>query len=119
MYVGSKYKVQQEVNQPVEFLNETIISSKNLKILSVNLDQTLSFDDYAQDIIRKCTQRIRILWRTASNFPEKIKSLLYNALVAPHLNYCDTVWTLSLKASFRKKIETIQNNGARFIEGAS
>ena len=61
MYVGSKYKVQQEVNRPVEFLNETIIPSKNLKILGVNLDQTLSFDDHAQDIIRKCTQRICFL----------------------------------------------------------
>ena len=119
MYVGSKYKIQQEINQPVEFLNEIINPSKNLKILGVNIDQTLSFDDHAKDIIRKCTQRIRFLWRTASNLPEKCKGLLYNALVAPHLNYCDTVWTLSLKASFRKKIETIQNNGARFIKGAS
>ena len=86
-----------------------------IKILGVEIDNSLNFKHHVSAIIKKCNGKLRFLWRTASNLPPKIKTLLYNALVVPHLFYCNEVWSPALTAQLKNSLEIIQNNGMRFI----
>ena len=48
-------------------------------------------------IIAKYTGQISFLYRNAEFLSRKNKLIQYNALVTPHLNYCDVVWANGLK----------------------
>ena len=69
-----------------------IESTKTMKILGVHLDENLSWEPHIKSIKSKTCRIIRNLARTTSVLPLKSRRQLYDALVTPHFNYCDTVW---------------------------
>ena len=118
MFVGGSSLLHRlpDLDEPLQFLNSQLQPQTSLKILGLIVDQTLNFDKHIEQLLKKCTSKIRFLWRTASKLPERCKLMLYSALVSPHLKYCDSVWMMSIRASYRKKLETVHNNGMRFIK---
>ena len=100
---------------PIEISNQFIFPSAALKILGVSFDKNMKLEGFVSGIIAKCTGPIMFLYRNAGFLPRKTKLLLYNALVTPHLNYCDVVWANAISVSLKKHLESIQNAGMRFI----
>lgn len=119
MYVGSKQRLQREMLSllPLDFLDLVLIPSESLKILGVTIDETLSFKTHIRNVIAKCVGKIKFLWRTASFLPVKHKKMLYNALILPHLTYCDIVWSPNIERGLMRRLESVQNSGVRFILG--
>ena len=64
----------------------------SIKILGVHLDQNLSWDKQVNEVNKKAKYSARNLQRINMLIPLKSRLLLYNSLVASHLNYADTVW---------------------------
>jgi len=73
----------------------------------------MKFESFVNVIIAKYTGRISFLYRNAGFLPRKNKLILYNALVIPHLNYCD-VWANAIFVALKKSMESIQSAGMRF-----
>jgi hypothetical protein len=117
MILGSKRKLNniRDRMNPLNVLGSSLFPKNKIKILGVTIDQNLKFDVHAKSVIAKCTGLTKFLWRTAKFLPLTSKKLLYNALVVPHLTYCDAVWSTTINKTIQKRLETIQNSGMRFI----
>ena len=70
----------------------TIKTSKQMKVLGVNIDDKLSWESHIKKIKRQTHNIISNLARTTSVLPLSSRRTLYDALVAPYFNYCDVVW---------------------------
>ena len=83
---------QPSKNETVEHLklqvrDQIIESSSCVKYLGVCLDRKLSFQNEMKNILRKMATGIKVLYDLQNIFPEKIRSLLLNALVIRYLQY--------------------------------
>ena len=70
----------------------TIENTEKMKILGVYLDEDISWKAQVKSVKSKASRIIRNLARTTHVLPLKQRRILYDALVTPHFNYCDTVW---------------------------
>ena len=63
-----------------------------MKILGVIVDNKLTWEKHINKIKKQTHKTIANLARTTHVLPLKSRKTLYDALVTPHLNYCDIIW---------------------------
>ena len=78
----------------------------NLEVLVDN--QVLERHDDA-----KCLSALAVLYRVKRTLPPKLKKLLYQSIMLPHLDYCAVVWTECSRDA--TKLERVQKKGMRLI----
>ena len=96
--------------------NKVLTSKSSIKILGVHLDHKLNWNKQVQEVNKKAKYAVRNLQRINMLVPLKSRLLLYNSLVASHLNYGDTVWA-GLNSSNKNKLQRTQNLAAKSILG--
>jgi len=64
-----------------------------IKDLGILIDSQLTFKDHIQDKINKAYSMIGLLKRNFISMDCKTFILLYKALVLPHLEYANSVWS--------------------------
>jgi hypothetical protein len=85
--------------------------------LGVIIDDKLSFRPHIENTENKVSKGLYAL-RTAQNFlPKKHLSLIYHALVAPHLSYGITFWHSTTKNHLHK-LTVLQKKAIRAISNA-
>jgi len=94
--------------------DQQIRSTKNLKILGINMDDELSFSDHISDICKKASQKVGVLTRLRNLISCETKLYLYLTAILPNLTYCHTVWHFC-KVSDRSKLERVQERALRVI----
>ena len=115
---GQKRNNREEVKIRITEDNTTkyITTKDRVKLLGVTMDDKLSWEHHISKLKGIVCRTTANLARTTSVIPLKHRRLLYDALVVPHLNYCDVVWD----GMFEKHANTIQkaaNFGARTLLG--
>ena len=99
--------------------NQKLKPTGNLRILGVNVDDTLSFTEHISDICKKVRKKkIGVLARLRNLISSKTKLQLYLTAILPHLTYCQTVWHFC-KQSERRKLERLQERALRIIYNCS
>ena len=93
-----------------------IRNTKSMKILGVHLDEKISWEPQVKSIKSKTSRIIRNLARTTHVLPLKSRRILYDALVTPHFNYCDTVWG-GLSKKLTKDLQRTGNFAAKALLG--
>ena len=96
--------------------NKVLESKSSIKILGIHLDHKLNWNKQVQAINKKAKYAVRNLQRINMLVPLKSRLLLYNSLVASHLNYGDTVWA-GLNTSNKNKLQRTQNSAVKSILG--
>ena len=61
------------------------------KILGVNTEQNLQWNNHFQCVSRKVSSYIWLLSKIKSNLSTEHRRLSYNAYMSPHLDYCNTI----------------------------
>ena len=89
-----------------------------LKILGVQIDQTLNWNKHTSGVKQRATNSIRNLHRINQIIPMKQQRLLYTSLVTPHFSYADLIWNKCGIAN-SNKIQQAQNFAARSMTKAS
>ena len=69
-----------------------IVQKESTKFLGVTLDSNLSWSEQTRKITTTLSKVIGILCKLKHILPQKSLIMLYNALVLPHINYCNIVW---------------------------
>ena len=69
-----------------------IVQKESTKFLGVTLDSSLSWTEQTRNITTTLSKVIGILYKLKNILPQKTLIMLYNALVLPHINYCNIVW---------------------------
>ena len=86
-----------------------------LNLLGVTIDDNLDWGSHIEKIIKKVSSGIGAIKRLRHLVPEATLQLIYQALIHPHFNYCNTVWAGNCGMILRDKLQKLQYRAARFL----
>ena len=94
--------------------NYEVKSTKCLKLLGVEIDDSLRFDVHINNTCKKGSKRVGVLMRLRNLIPTETKLQLYKAAILPYLTYCHLVWHLC-RSSDARRLERIQKRALRAV----
>ena len=116
MFISSKRKLHSLcLDEQSISLNDDVIhccSSEN--VLGVTIDNTLSWDEQCNNMLKKCNSLLYLLSRIKAFLPIPSRKMYFNAYILPHLDYCCTIWG-NCNSSLENKIIRFQKRAARLI----
>jgi len=78
------------------------------------LDESLSGESMALNVLSKLNSRLKFLYRKNKFLSPQLRRLLCNALLQPHYDYACSVWYPNLNKNLKNKLQTFQNKCIRF-----
>ena len=84
--------------------------------LGIHLDNKLTFEQHLQAKINKANSVMGIIRRTYTYLDESSFLMLYKALVRPHVEYANQIWSPYLKKDINS-IENVQRRATKQIAG--
>ena len=91
-----------------------ITSSVTLKSLGVTLDQSLTFDQHAQGVVKASNYHIRALRHIRPMLDRKVANTIACSIVSTRLDYCNSL-LYGTKVSNIKKLQRVKNSLARAV----
>ena len=87
--------------------NQTINSENCVKLLGIEIDNTLSFNKHISTLCKKASNQLNAIERIQKYIRFKEKEVLLNSFIQSNFNYSPLVWHFCSSKSL-KKIEKIQ-----------
>jgi hypothetical protein len=121
MLIGSRQRLN-TIKSEFDNINISINGTNIKKVheckhLGVIIDDTLTWNKQIDTVRKKCLKGMFMLKQCRANaLPRNILTSVYNAIVLPHLDYCNIVWG-NCGSSVSKRLQIIQNRAARIICG--
>jgi hypothetical protein len=110
----TRKKFMNNIQHPICIENVEIEFVDEFKYLGVILDPHLTFDNHVNYIAKKIGKKIYYLARIGKYLNEFTKITLYKSLIAPHFEYCSTIfWEMSDKNM--EVLQKLQNKAMRVI----
>lgn len=100
-------------NIVVKMNNYNVNVTTSLKFLGVTIDCKLSWHNHINEICNKIAKCLGILYKLRS-FPRNILLMIYNAIISPHLHYCNTTWSNTTNYSMQRLFR-LQKKAVRFV----
>ena len=95
---------------------ETMVAStKSVRYLGVDLDQSLDGNYIAENILKKGNSRLKFLWRHAKFLNTNSRKHLASALIQCHFDYACSAWFSGLQKIYQQKLQILQNKTIRFV----
>ena len=88
-------------NITVQMNNTNITITNSLKFLGVTIDCKLSWHNHINEICNKLAKCLGVMYKLKS-FPRNILLMIYNAIISPHLHYCNTAWSNTANYSMQR-----------------
>jgi len=88
------------------------------KYLGVWFDSCLTWSIHINKLCSTVSSRLGVLRRLVPILPPKTLSMLFNCMILPKIDYCDTVWGNCGK-SLSDNLQKLQNRAARLVLGLS
>lgn len=89
-----------------------------VKYLGATLDQSLSGEQMALNVITKANAKLKFLYRKARNVDLHTKRMLVSALIQCHFDYASTSWYTGLTKKYKTKLQCTQNKMIRYLLNA-
>ena len=107
IFFGRNKKIEQcKSLPPVKFQDSEIECKDHVKYLRVYFDEKMSWEKQANHVRSKAYQSLNKIRKIAHIIDGNTKTLLLNALVYPHLNYCVNSWS-KVPVSVTKKFDSL------------
>ena len=91
-----------------------IKSEETAKLLGIQLDYKLNFEQHISELCRKAASQLNVLIRLKQFIGFNERKILVQSFVYSNFNYCPLVWYFSSARSLQK-IEKIQERALRFL----
>ena len=78
------------------------------------LDESLSGESMALNVVSKINTRLKFLNRKGKSLSPQLRRLLCNALMQSHFDYACSVWYPNFNKKSKAKLQTLQNKCVRF-----
>ena len=115
MLIGSRQRLSTLNDSPRLTINDVHVKQVNeAKILGVVIDNKLDWNSHIEKITKKIASGIGAIKRTRHLIPQPTLHQLYNALIKPHFDYCNSVWG-NCGATLQLRIQKLQNRAARIM----
>ena len=85
-----------------------------VKLLGVDIDFMLNFDNHIKSICKKAIQQLNILKRIGRNLCKLSRLTIFHTFILSNFNFCPLSWHFCSVAN-TKKIEKIQERALRFV----
>ena len=99
---------------PLKISNREINSENSVKLLGIEIDNKLNFDNHVSSLCKKAASQLNALSRFQKYLGINEKKIIINSFVYSHFNYCPLVWHFCSSKSVRK-IEKIQERCLRIL----
>ena len=115
LLVASQRKVKKvEPGSGVSVAGTKIAYSETLKSLGVTLDQSLTFDQHVQGVVKASNYHIRALRHIRPMLDREVANTIACSIVSTRLDYCNSL-LYGTKVSNIKKLQRVQNSLARVV----
>ena len=94
--------------------NQEIHQVKESVFLGVVLDEHLTWIPHINNITRKVSKAIGIMYKTSFCLPQKALKTLYYALVYPYIQYCVSVWGSTYPTNLNR-LTVLQKKAVRIV----
>jgi hypothetical protein len=94
--------------------SDTLEHLPSYKYLGLHLDRNLNWQFHIEQLCKKLRQRLGVLRRVRQYLDKNTALLLYNALVQPMADYCDSVYG-SCSKTLLTKIQRLLCKGGRIV----
>lgn len=98
----------------IRVANEKLGQVEEYKYLGVIIDNVSSFKKHVQYVIRKMSAKMQFIRRVDKDLSAYVRSVLYKAIVAPHLQYCSTIF-IELNKTQIETLQVCQNRALRAV----
>ena len=98
--------------RPLRKENDNVDS---VKFLGIHIDSQLKWRKQVSSLAKSLSQKTAVLWKLSKFLPSQILTIIYNAIIHPHLTYCASIWG----CGNLKQLFTIQKSAVRAIGGKS
>ena len=115
IFFSSKRKRKFIKNLTISLCGNVIKPKQEVKYLGLKMDNTLSGDAVVKDIVTKCNNRLKFLYRHRDALDTKIRKTLAMALLQCHFDYAVSSWYMGLSKGNKSKLQIAQNKVVRFI----
>ena len=96
-------------------INDLAINSRNsVKLLSIEIDNTLSFEQHISTLCNKASNRLNLIQRIQKLMSFKENEVLLNSFVYSNFNYGHVIWHFCSSKSLYK-ITKIQERALRIL----
>ena len=112
---GSKRNLKKCNKLNVQCNDEVIAPQQCVKYLGANLDQELSGEQHAMNVLKKVSARIKFIYRNSKYFDCHTSKLVASAIVQCHFDYACLFWYTGLSKATKSKLQTCQNKLIRTV----
>lgn len=92
----------------------SILETRIIKYLGVMIDSDLNFEANVDYVVKKMSKKIGFLGRNKNKMNKQTRLLYYNAVIAPHVDYCSSILFLASETQI-EKLQKQQNKALRLI----
>ena len=115
MLIGSRQRLITVTASPTLAINDFRVTQvATAKSLGVTIDDNLDWGSHMKKIIKKVSFGIGAIKRVRHLVPQATSQLIYQALIHPHFNYCNTVWG-NFWIILKNQLQKVQNREARVL----
>jgi len=115
MLIGSRQKLRTLTESPRFAINDFQVSQvTTAKSLGVTIDDRLDWSGHIEKVTKTVASGIAAIKRIRHLVPQATLDLIYQALIRPHLDYCNIVW-VNCGITLRDKVQRLQNRTARVL----
>ncbi len=102
---GTNRKMRNAEDFEVKYKDTAIESVSEVKYQGIKIDKTISGEVTLDTVVKKCTGRIKFLYRQAGCLPKAVKRTLCQSLVQYHLDYTVSSWYAALTQKAKRKLQ--------------
>ena len=115
---GSKRTLQHFYSIQVQCAGNKLTRTTSVEYVGVELDQFLTGEGVAEQIIRKSNAKLKFKYRHTRNVNLKAKQLLTSVLIKCYFDYASATWFSSQTKKYKSRLQCTQNKIIRLIGDA-
>ena len=112
---GSKRRIKKASSLNITCNGININSCSEVKYLGAMLDQTLSGESQAKNILKKSCSKLKYLYRQGQFLNKDSRKTLSQSLILSQFDYTCSSWFSGLTDTFKKRLQICQNKLARYV----
>ena len=114
--LGTQKSIEKTSDFVLKVNGTAIQPQKQIKMLGVLLDQTLSWEPHISSIVRRTNAILISLYKIRAHLSPDILKILVQAHVFPHLQYCSSVWGGAVNCRL-DRLQKVIHFAARLVSG--
>ena len=103
-----------EISLTFKFGTIEITRDEEVKLLGVDIDFKLSFENHISNVCKKAAKQLNVLKRIGKNLSRLNKLSIFHTFILSNFNFCPLTWHFSSDGN-TKKMGKVQERALRFV----